>query len=341
MRFILHFGLLAVATATGLRNTLTKRSDLTAFTKLIDDFELWQFFEDSTDITVMVPNDAAYDKLLKMGLDLGAMPSDFTIPILKYHLLHGQIESAKVLAESDTMLVDTALSQPNMTQATPVKLYSESGEVYAETGLQLSAKILEPDVEFAGGLMHVLDSSLVAPHNITATAWMNGLCKEFLQFMEMTGLAAEIESVHDATIFIPSDEAWREMESTLAAMDMNEKQDLLRNHVVPGRVAYRKELSHEQILTAVGGQALQVRVDDKGDVLVEDAKILRTDILWFNGVAHMIDQVILNNQVSKMPLVMAAKSRRYTLTSFDQTSTLPNVAFVDRDQQILAASLSS
>ncbi|GIZ49857.1 hypothetical protein CKM354_001287500 [Cercospora kikuchii] len=319
MRSILHFGLLAVATATGLRDTLTRRSDLTAFTKLIDDFELWTFFEELKDITVMVPNDAAYDKLLKMGLDLGAMPSDFTIPILKYHLLHGQIESAKVLAESDTMLVGTALSQPNMTQATPVKLYSESGKVYVETGLQLSAKVLEPDVGFAGGLVHVLDSSLVAPHNITATAWMNGLCKEFLQFMETTGLAAEIESVHDATIFIPSDEAWREMESTLAAMGMNEKQQLLRNHVVQDRVAYRKDLSYEQTLTSVGGQALQVRVDDKSDVWVEDAKVLRTDILWFNGVAHMIDKVVLNNQ----------------------TNTLPTIPFVDRDQQILAASLSS
>ncbi|PPJ57917.1 hypothetical protein CBER1_09861 [Cercospora berteroae] len=318
MRSILNLGLLAVATATTLRTTLTKRTDLTAFTKLIDDFELWQFFEDSTDVTVMVPNDAAYDKLLKMGLDLGAMPSDFTIPILKYHLLNSRIDSASVLSGIDTMLVGTALSQPNMTQATPVKLYSESGEVYAETGLQLSAKILEPDVEFAGGLMHVLDSSLVAPHNITATAWMNGLCKEFLQFMEITGLAVEIESVHDATIFIPSDEAWMDMEHTLAAMDMNEKQELLRNHVVQGRVAYRKDLSHEEILATIGGQALQVRVDDKGDVLVEDAKILRTDILWFNGVAHIIDKVVLNNQ----------------------TSTLPNIAFVDRDQQILAASLA-
>lgn len=300
MHTVLRFALLATAAAaSSVRDILTTRPDLTTFASLLDHFEAWNIFETfPTDFTAMVPNDAAYEKLLKMGLDLKEWPANFTVPILRYHLLEGRIGSVQVKDENEPFLVPTALTVPNMTHPLPVKLFREAGEIQAESGLQLTAKVVEPDIEFAGGVLHVLESSLVAPHNFSATAWMNGLCGKFLQFMDETDMASELESLHDATLFIPNDEAWQRAESVLAKMNLHEKRALLRNHAIQGQVAYRSELSHRQTLKSVGGQALEIKVDEKGGITVEDAAVVRTDVLWYNGVAHMTDKVIMLEQVS-------------------------------------------
>lgn len=298
MKAVLQLASLAAASATSLRDVLTRRSDLTKFAELIDRFEAWQLFDErSEDITVMAPNDAAYDALRKIGLDLGSMPAAFTVPLLRYHLLEERIERARLPDDSDPFLVQTALTLPNMTQPSPVKLFSQAGEIYAESGLLLTAKVVEPDIEFSGGVVHVLNASLVAPHNISATLWMHGRSNGFLEFMEETDMVSELESLRDASLFVPSDEAWQEASSTLASMSMSEKRALLRNHAIEGLVVYGEDLGHRQNVATVGGQALSVRLENSGKIMVEDASVLRTDLLWFNGVAHFIDKVMTAEKV--------------------------------------------
>lgn len=307
--------LLGTTTATGLRQVLRARPDLTTFANLLDQFEAWQLFEGSTtDVTVMAPNDAAYDELLNIGLDLAAMPADFTLPVLRYHLLMDRVESSRVPGETRPILVQSALTGPNMTQPSPVKMFWKSDELYAEGGLQLTTRIVERDVEFSGGIMHVLDASLVAPHNISATVWMNGVGEKFLQFMEETDMVSEIESLHDATLFVPSNEAWQRSESTLAAMNMDEKRALLRNHAVRGRIAYQEELGHGQTLASIGGQSLETSIDEKAGVLVGQAALVQTDLLWYNGVAHIVDRLITPEKVRTRVFEDAAGTQCLSLT---------------------------
>lgn len=298
MRTVLQLISVATAAATGLRDVLTTRSDLSTFTSLLDHFEAWELFEQSsTNVAVMAPNNAAYDKLLEIGLDLSTMPADFTIPVLRYHLLLDPIESSGVPLASEPVLMRTALTEPNMTQPSPVKMYWQGIDLFAEGGLQLTTKIVEPDIKFSGGTLHVLDASLVAPHNISATVWMNGVGNEFLKFIEETDMVSEIESLHDATLFIPSNEAWQRSYPTLSAMSLEDKRMLLLNHAIEGRVAYRDDLRHRETLSSVTGRTLQVMVDEEGSVAVEGAKMVQADILWFNGVAHIIDRVLMYEQV--------------------------------------------
>ena len=42
----------------------------------------------------------------------------------------------------------------------------------------------------------------------------------------------------------------------------------------------------------VNGQSLTIRVND-GTVMVDNAKVVKTDILCSNGVIHVIDSVVL------------------------------------------------
>ena len=68
--------------------------------------------------------------------------------------------------------------------------------------------------------------------------------------------------------------------------------DILLFHVVPGKVmaADVVGLDGQQVET-VGGQSFTVTIDGE-TVMVDDAKVIATDIETANGVIHVIDAVI-------------------------------------------------
>lgn len=61
--------------------------------------------------------------------------------------------------------------------------------------------------------------------------------------------------------------------------------------MVPGKLTASEVVSRKALETAQGGE-LTVRVED-GTAMVDDAKILKTDIMTSNGVIHVIDSVVL------------------------------------------------
>jgi uncharacterized surface protein with fasciclin (FAS1) repeats len=65
---------------------------------------------------------------------------------------------------------------------------------------------------------------------------------------------------------------------------------ILKYHVVPGRVL-AADVKTMEAKTAQG-QSLKLKVSDAG-VTVDNAKVIKTDLLAENGVIHVIDSVIL------------------------------------------------
>lgn len=98
------------------------------------------------------------------------------------------------------------------------------------------------------------------------------------------------------TVFAPTNDAFAALpEGTLDTLLMPENKqqlvDILTYHVVPGKVMAADVVELSEADTVLG-QPVSIRTD-MGNVYVNDAQVIITDIEASNGVIHVIDSVLL------------------------------------------------
>ena len=81
------------------------------------------------------------------------------------------------------------------------------------------------------------------------------------------------------------------VETLLKPENKEKLQSVLTYHVVPGKVM-ASDVAGLSSAKTVQGQAVKVTAKD-GAVMIDDAKVVKTDIVCSNGVIHVIDKVIL------------------------------------------------
>jgi uncharacterized surface protein with fasciclin (FAS1) repeats len=97
-------------------------------------------------------------------------------------------------------------------------------------------------------------------------------------------------------VFAPTDEAFAKLppgtvEALLKPENKEKLQAILLYHVVPGKVMAAEVVGMNSAKTA-GGQSVSINQKD-GGVYVDNAKVVKTDIVCSNGVIHVIDTVIM------------------------------------------------
>jgi uncharacterized surface protein with fasciclin (FAS1) repeats len=118
-----------------------------------------------------------------------------------------------------------------------------------------------------------------------------------VEAMQATGLDQPLATDGPFTVFAPTNEAFEALpDGTLETLLQPENQEILAQilsyHVVPQEVA-AADVTTGEVPTAAG-QTLSVMVDEAtGEVMVNEATVIQTDIQADNGVIHAIDQVIL------------------------------------------------
>jgi uncharacterized surface protein with fasciclin (FAS1) repeats len=98
------------------------------------------------------------------------------------------------------------------------------------------------------------------------------------------------------TVFAPTDAAFAKLpEGTLADLLKPENKSklagILTYHVVAGKVKAEQVVKLTDAKT-VQGSSVKITVKD-GSVMIDNAKVVKTDIPCKNGVIHVIDTVIL------------------------------------------------
>jgi uncharacterized surface protein with fasciclin (FAS1) repeats len=132
--------------------------------------------------------------------------------------------------------------------------------------------------------------------NIVETAISNGNFNTLVAAVQAAELVDTLSGPGPFTVFAPTDTAF-------AAIDPNTLNDLLKPenraqlqeillfHVVPGE-KFAADVVGASSLPTAQGQSLNVSVSGS-QVFVENAEIIRTDIVTSNGVIHVIDAVMI------------------------------------------------
>jgi len=131
--------------------------------------------------------------------------------------------------------------------------------------------------------------------DIVDTAIAAGSFNTLVAAVKAAGLVDTLKSPGPFTVFAPTDDAFAKLpEGTVEALlkDKEKLTAILTYHVVPGKLMAADVVSKSSLKT-VQGQSLRVSTADGAKV--NNANIIKTDIVASNGVIHVIDTVVLPN----------------------------------------------
>ena len=132
--------------------------------------------------------------------------------------------------------------------------------------------------------------------DIVDTAVAAGSFKTLAKALAAADLVGTLKGPGPFTVFAPTDEAFAKLpagtlDNLLKAENKAMLVRVLTYHVLPGRVM-AADVVKVSSAKAVGGDALHITVTG-GTVMVDNARVVRTDIVATNGVIHVIDHVLL------------------------------------------------
>jgi uncharacterized surface protein with fasciclin (FAS1) repeats len=135
-------------------------------------------------------------------------------------------------------------------------------------------------------------------HNkdIVETAVAAGSFNTLAKALQAADLVDTLKGQGPFTVFAPTDEAFAKLPAgtltdLLKAENKQKLQRILTYHVVPGRVSSADVVKLRTAKT-VSGDTIDIRANG-GSVMVDSARVVKTDVQASNGVIHVIDSVIL------------------------------------------------
>lgn len=128
--------------------------------------------------------------------------------------------------------------------------------------------------------------------DIVDTAVAAGQFKTLATALQAAGLVDTLKGKGPFTVFAPTDEAFAKVPKDQLDALLKDKAKLtavLTYHVVPGKVM-AADVKAGKVKTVQGSE---LTVATSGGVMVDSAKVVKTDIVASNGVIHVIDSVVI------------------------------------------------
>ena len=240
--------------------------------------------------TVFAPTDDAFAKLPKGTVEDLLKPENKAklVSILTYHVVAGSVKAADVVK----------LTSAKTVEGTDVKIKVDGANVMVN-----DAKVTKTDIEASNGVIHVIDTvimpaAMMAPalKDIVDTAVGAGSFKTLAAALTAAGLVDTLKGKGPFTVFAPTDDAFAKLpkgtvEDLLKPENKAKLVSILTYHVVAGSVKAADVVKLTSAKT-VEGTEVKIKVDG-ANVMVNDAKVTKTDIESSNGVIHVIDTVIM------------------------------------------------
>jgi uncharacterized surface protein with fasciclin (FAS1) repeats len=132
--------------------------------------------------------------------------------------------------------------------------------------------------------------------DIVDTAIDAGSFDTLVAALEAADLVSTLKGDGPFTVFAPTDQAFAKLPpGTLADLlqpeNKSKLQSILTYHVIPSQVMAADVATLTEAKT-VNGSSLMVKAD-KDKVMVDNAQVIKTDIICSNGVIHVIDAVVM------------------------------------------------
>jgi len=137
-------------------------------------------------------------------------------------------------------------------------------------------------------------ASKVAASDIVGVASSAGIFNTLVAAVNAAGLVETLQSDGPFTVFAPTDEAFAKLPAGTVdnlLENPDELKKILLYHVVPGKVTAAEVVKLSEATTAEGSK-VEFAVNG-GSVMIDNATVVKADVMASNGVIHVIDSVII------------------------------------------------
>ncbi|KAL8952869.1 MAG: hypothetical protein Q9222_001227 [Ikaeria aurantiellina] len=333
-----------------LTQLLQSNKNLSEFTTLLTSYgDIYANLSFQSGVTILAPNNDAFNKIpySSLGPAFEANQSQIVRSVLQYHILPGLHPSTSyngTFSFDNTWLQNS--SYTNVTGGQVIGGVQQAGDVNVFiSGLGSRSTLVTPNLQFTGGIVHVIDTFLIPPQNLIQTVPQFNLTAAG-GAVENTSLADYANSHSDLTFFVPQNAAFQALGGTLQSMPLSQIQRILNYHIVnSSSIGYSSNLLNGTVLRTRAGQNLTITFASNS-LFVNQARILQQDLLLSNGVMHVIDNfldpdapsVTANPEIATAPPLLQGTSLSEnvvpftsflptSVTSFDTSSATPTSSF--------------
>jgi uncharacterized surface protein with fasciclin (FAS1) repeats len=159
------------------------------------------------------------------------------------------------------------------------------------------ARILFSDLATANGIIHIIDKVMLpqqtAPRgkDILGLLSRDGGFETLLYHLRITGLDSRLQEEGPVTLFAPNDEAFANAPILFQSIDV--MRAILSYHIVEGEWMTYDLLRSGSASTWLNGEPVFFREGRNGECFVNDAEIVKADILASNGMVNKIETLLL------------------------------------------------
>lgn len=244
-----------------------------------------------SDVTILAPSNDALEAFLNDTSVAAAVAEnpDIISAVLTYHVLNGTYLSSQIT--EDPVFVETYLSNSTYENVTGGQVVEagRNGEVVSfYSALKFESNVTKADLNFTGGVVHIINQVLRIPQNLSTTAVEANLTAVAGALTELD-LVDTLDDLTNITVFAPSNDAFIAIGSALGDLSADDLEGILSYHVVRG-LGYSSTLENGTLPTS-NGTDVNISVNN-GTVYVNNAKVITPDVLIANGVVHVIDNVL-------------------------------------------------
>jgi transforming growth factor-beta-induced protein len=285
-------------------------------------------------LTVFAPTNVAFDNLVAtLGItltDVLAFPLANLQSILLYHVLGAEVLSSDIT----NGLIASPLNTSNTLKIT----LTSASEVFIN-----QAQVTMADVTATNGVVHVIDAVLLPAETVVDVAIDNGFTTLTTAVVTAELLPALTDPFGTFTVFAPTNLAFTNLASALGIsladiLALPNLGDILLYHVV-GTELEAINLTAGALLM-LNGQNTQV--DLTSGVMINSSTVSSADIFADNGVVHVIDAVLIYNNVSinenEIEVSIYPNPVSESLTILSLTNAISNVSISNMLGQVVYTS---
>lgn len=243
--------------------------------------------------TVFAPTDEAFKAIPEKTLKVLLEDKEALTAILTYHVVPGKF-----------MAIDVV----KLTSAKTVNGQEVAVDVNDDKVFIDGARVVKTDIECTNGVIHVIDTVIMPKDIVDRAAGVEDFSTLFAA-VKAAGLVETLKDNGPFTVFAPTNEAFSALpegtvENLLKPENKEKLTSILTYHIVAGKILAEDVLKLKKAET-VQGQDVTVKVND-GNVMINGAKVVKTDVLVNNGVIHVIDSVLLPKEADKIGMIREA-----------------------------------
>jgi len=212
--------------------------------------------------------------------------------VVQSHIIEGFINTRDIKGEE-------ILETSDKGKLRITKYASKTGEMVTANCARVTAR----DQQATNGIVHMVDRMLrPAKKTVGEIIEADQQFRTFVTALEEHGLMSDLHKRDGLTVFAPTDAAFTKLDSIAKSKVLGKggcARDVIMTHILP-RVICSGVVVGKVTVKNLLGREVTLDVDEEGNILIDEVKLVIKDKMGTNGVIHVIEEVVIQDSVKNV-----------------------------------------